>query len=169
MRRKTLFVLIVGTLLLCLGSAYGFENEPEGFRGLKWGDPPLQNMIFVGKKGDIRKVYKVPNNKMNLGDAQFYMIFYGFYGKPERFMDIGLAFGGEKNFNLLKTICRGKFGKETDEGFYSLTWWSPKTMVYLRYDIIEERGSLSLTDMIIFSEYLEAEKKKQAEEAEKDW
>jgi len=21
------------------GMAFGFENEPEGFRGLKWGDP----------------------------------------------------------------------------------------------------------------------------------
>jgi len=35
MRRKTLLALIVATLLLCVGGAYAFENEPEGFRGLK--------------------------------------------------------------------------------------------------------------------------------------
>lgn len=171
MKRKIMGISITAILIfLVVTIGLTFQNEPEGFRDLKWGDPPLQDMIiFTGKKGDIRKLYELPNDKMYLGDVELYMILYGFYDQLERFMDIGLFFKGEENFNLLKTICRGKFGKETDEGFYSLTWMSPKTMVYLSYDIIEESGSLSLTDMIIFSEYLEAKEKKETEKAEKDW
>ena len=39
MKKKTLVIALV-ILVVALGStAFAFQKEPEGFRGLKWGDP----------------------------------------------------------------------------------------------------------------------------------
>jgi len=37
--RRIAVVAILVVVLLSWGMAFAFENEPEGFRGLKWGDP----------------------------------------------------------------------------------------------------------------------------------
>lgn len=47
-KKKGLFLVLVLVLTLSLG-AFAFQNEPEGFRGLKWGDPPGEDMELVGK------------------------------------------------------------------------------------------------------------------------
>ena len=40
-------VLII-VLVLSVG-AFAFQNEPDGFRGLKWGDPPTKEMTLFFK------------------------------------------------------------------------------------------------------------------------
>lgn len=37
--KKVAPMVVAVMLLVCAGMAFAFENEPEGFRGLKWGDP----------------------------------------------------------------------------------------------------------------------------------
>lgn len=169
MRRKTLFVLIVGTLLLCLGSAYGFENEPEGFRGLKWGDPPTGDMQFLQEREAGQRGYSRYDEKLKMGGVPLYSIVYLFYGQPEKFYIVLLYFEDEDNYETLKTICRGKFGKETMKGLDSLTWESQMTIVRLEYDSIEDYGGLSLASTPLLQEYTKIKEKKQLGEAEKDW
>lgn len=170
MKRKIMGISITAILIfLIVTIGLTFQNEPEGFRDLKWGDPPLQDMIFIGKKGDIRKLYELPNDKMQLGDVKLYMIFYAFYNSPERFMGVSIYFKKKRNFDLLKTICRGRFGKETTEGFYELIWHGQKTTIPLTYDLIDEDGWLFFDNNAIFAEYFEAKEKKEIEKAEKDW
>lgn len=153
-----------------------FQNEPDGFRHLKWGNPPTEHMVYVGIMKGERRLYKLPNEKLHIGDAWFYKIYYSFFGSPERFMRIDLYFYGERNYKLLGSICQGKFGEETTKGFHEHAWTSPETMVVLAYDMADDKGSLSLGDWTIFSEYTEAkrraeeaEKEKQAEKTEEDW
>ncbi len=45
--RKTTLVLLVVLILALSVAAFAFQNEPEGFRGLKWGDPPGEDMKFL--------------------------------------------------------------------------------------------------------------------------
>ncbi len=141
-------IIVVGiivwlALALSLG-AFAFQNEPDGFRGLKWGDPPSEDMeFFAGIDGS--KSYTLPNDKMSIGNAEFYLIFYDF--DEGQFMRVALWFKGEKNYDKVETICRQRFGEEVEEGFYELTWKARETGVLLQYDHVEEDGFLLISSI----------------------
>ncbi|GAI13595.1 unnamed protein product [marine sediment metagenome] len=46
--RKLAFVLAILIVLALSTGGFAFQNEPEGFRGLKWGDPPGEDMELIG-------------------------------------------------------------------------------------------------------------------------
>jgi len=170
MRIRAIWILTIAILILLLpNSGLTFQNEPDGFRSLKWGDPPARNMRFVGKEKDELIIYKVSNERLSLGDAKFHTILYSFYGQPKRFMVVGLYFQGKKNFELLKDICKTKFGKPTGRGFFEFTWEGQIAFVFLIHRLVDDDGYLTLGSTIIFTEYTESKKKRQAKEAEKDW
>jgi len=133
--------VLVLVLALSVG-ALAFQNEPEGFRGLLWGDPPAEDMEFLSKLGNS-DVYRCVDEKMALGSAQFYLIAYLFW--QERFEAVALYFRGEKNHDLLGKICKQRYGEdELQRGFYEIKWEGSKAFVMLTYDSIEEEGFLSL-------------------------
>jgi hypothetical protein len=48
MKKISLSLLVVLLFIFALASiAQAFQNEPDGFRGLKWGDPPTEDMTFI--------------------------------------------------------------------------------------------------------------------------
>ena len=171
MRRITLVGILVVAFTWC-GMAFAFQNEPGGFRGLKWGDPPTEEMKFLQ---DFREtaIYENPSEEQKLGEAKFYSILYSFYLPPniatKQFMTVALYFRGKENFGILETICKAKFGEPTREQYQEFWWSSLKSTVELTYDGIEETGYLSLSSGPIFDRYMEERKKQQAESAEKDW
>ena len=48
--RKGLLLVLVLVLALTVG-AFAFQNEPDGFRGLKWGDPVGEEMEYLDDLG----------------------------------------------------------------------------------------------------------------------
>jgi len=168
MKKEALLLALIISIFLLVSAGFTFQNEPDGFRELKWGDLPTEDMIYFTTLEGAR-VYNRLNEEMHIGSAQFYLIAYLFYGQPEKFMSIILYFRGEKNYDLLKTICRGRFGEETDQGFYLLGWLGQKVIITLRYNTIEEEGSLSLTNMPILMEKKRIEGQKEIEKSKKDW
>jgi len=171
--KKTAVVAVLVVVLAFSGMAFAFENEPEGFRGLKWGDPPNEGMELVRKGNEWMTFYRNPGDTMKLGDARFYMILYQFYAPSdttiEGLMGVGLYFKEKENFDILETICKVKFGEPTQEGFQELGWASLDTTALLIYDGMDESGYLALGSTPLFQQYTEESEKKQAEEAEKDW
>lgn len=171
--RKIAVVAILVVLLAWSGMAFAFENEPEGFRGLKWGDPPRPEMEFITEQDEWTVLYRNPGDKLRLGDARFYMIVYCFYAPSDaptrKLLSVGLYFRGEENFDILETICKVKFGEPTNESYRYLGWASPSSMVLLSYDSIEETGHLGLISMPISQQYNKEKEKKQVEDAEEDW
>ena len=172
MRKIAVVAILVVVLAFC-GIAFAFDNEPEGFRGLKWGDPPTEEMEFIAEEDEWTVIYRNPNEERKLGDARFDMIIYVFYASPDaptrKLMSVVLYFRGEENFDILETICKVKFGEPTNESYQYLGWASPSSMVLLGYDSIDETGYLDLGSMPISQQYNREKEKKQAEEAEKDW
>lgn len=171
--KKIAVVAVLVMLLISSGMAsFAFQNEPKGFRGLKWGDPPSEGMEFL-REVEGMMVYGNPDEKMKLGDARFYMILHTFYVPPDAiektFMATALYFKGEENFNILETICRVKFGEPTEEGFHQFQWTGLASTVVLTYDSVEESGFMSVGSTMIFGRYTEEKEQKQAEDAEKDW
>jgi len=166
MRKVIVGFLSAALILLCASFVGAFQNEPEGFRGLKWGDPPTGNMKYVGTI-TLQKVYEIPGDKMSIGNAEFYDISYCFY--DGRFSNVVLYFNGEENYDLLETICKGKFGEEMKRGFYELVWYGQTSTVILQYDMVKEKGFLSIASTQIIKEWVKAKEEKEIEEAEGDW
>lgn len=173
MRRKALVITLIVSVFFSGGAAFAFKNEPDGFRELKWGDPPGEKMEFLNKRDEWLRIYRDPGDKLELGDAEFYKISYQFYtpsnATVRRLMDVRLCFNYKGNFDILKTICKVKFGEPTRERSYTLIWMSLATSVILTYDSPYKCGFLILGSATIFEQYTQEKKEKQAEEAEKDW
>lgn len=171
--RKLVVVAVLVAVLVSWGMAFAFQNEPEGFRGLEWGDPPTPAMKFISKLNDWMKLYRKSSDKLELGDAQFYTIIYQFYTPSnttdKRLLGVGLYFKDKENFELLKTICTVKFGEPDKTGFYELSWAGLIATAILTYDSIDKDGFLLLGSTPIFKQYTQEKEKQQAEEAEKDW
>jgi len=144
---------------------WAFQNEPDGFRGLKWGDPPTVDMEYHGESGKS-KWYSRPTDKMKIGNVQLCSIAYWFYGEPERFYVVFCIFSGKENYDLLETICKGRYGEPAkEEWLHKLYWLGQKGFVRLEYDP-GEGGFLVLGSVPIMMEMIEAEKQKEIEEAE---
>jgi len=172
-RKLSLWFLIIALIFLFARIGFAFQNEPDGFRKLKWGDSPTPRMKFLNKQDEWIRIYRIPRDKLELGDAEFYIIVYQFYtpsnATVRRLMGVGLYFEGKENFDILEIICKVKFGEPTSEGFYKFAWMSLDASVILTYDIIDKDGYLALGSTPIFQQYTQEKEKKQTKEAEKDW
>jgi len=165
MNKGALVLLLVLVLALSLG-AFAFQNEPEGFRGLKWGDPPTEDMeYFTTALGT--EAYTLSEDKMHLGNVPLRLIAYSFY--EERFMTVTLFFNKEERYDLLKSICLERYEEPTDEGFYELTWTGQTSSLFLTYDWADEDGCLSMGSTKISMEYEKSQREKEAEKAAGDW
>lgn len=166
MKKVTVVLLIMVLFLAFSEGVFAFENEPEGFRGLKWGDPVIEDMQYVGPVRGGRG-YTLPKDKMSIGNAKFYMIMYLFY--EGRFQGVFLNFRGENNYDLLEMICKERYGEAELGGFYNFVWLGQKSAITLSYDLIEEDGFLLMISAVLGLEAWVAEKKKEVEKAEGDW
>ncbi len=166
MKKVTVVLLIIVLFFAFSEGVFAFQNEPEGFRGLKWGDPVTEIMEYIGPIREGRG-YTLPNDKMSIGNAKFYMIMYFFY--EGRFQGVVLNFRGEDNYDLLEMICKERHGEAELEGFYKFVWLGQKSAITLSCDLIEEDGYLLMISAVIGLEAWAAEKKKEVEKAEGDW
>jgi len=72
--KKIIVVGIMVWLVLALTvGVFAFQNEPDGFRRLKWGDPVGEEMEYLDDL-DGSKSYTLPDDKMSIGNAEFLMI-----------------------------------------------------------------------------------------------
>jgi len=152
MKKKVMLLTLIISTFLLTGAGFTFQNEPDGFRGLKWGDPPTKEMIYhpnlLGTGGT--KVYTRPKDEMYVENIQFDFIAY-LYDKSERFTMAVLRFSEEKKFDLLKNICRERFGIETKKEIQKLTWQGSKTAIVLAYDISKREGELSFVSLEVWA------------------
>jgi len=87
-----------------------FQNEPEGFRGLKWGDPPGEDMEYYFDEDFDIKGYIRRDDKMQIGDARIEYIHYLFY--ENRFMAVKI-YSYSNNYDALRDVVLLKFGDGT--------------------------------------------------------
>jgi len=87
MIKKILLVIVLVFLITGMGFAsqdeIAFKNEPDGFRGLKWGDAPTEDMVFSYRVVSEYNIYKGnyyyrKSDKLNIGSAELDSIKYIF-------------------------------------------------------------------------------------------
>lgn len=122
MIKKILLVIVLVFLVAGIGFAsqdeIAFKNEPDGFRGLKWGDAPTEDMVFSYRVVSEYNIYKGnyyyrKSDKLNIGSAELDSIKYIFNLYSNQFYKMQSIFTGETNYNILKIILEGRFGKPT--------------------------------------------------------
>lgn len=134
-------------VLLVVALITGFQakkkNEPTGFRGLKWGDPPTEDMVF-SHKIEVpfslfagAKVYTRPDEKKQVGDIGARNITYGFYGEPEKFMGVFIYFEGAAQYDWLETMLTDMYGdpeiEKIEENRRRLIWEGDIAGIVLEY------------------------------------
>ena len=116
-RTRILVCLLTATILAfsLVDIGFAFQNEPEGFRGLKWGDPPTEEMV-IDTVENMLMWYTRDNDKVHIGPAELKRIRYVFY--KGKLMRIGIEpnhFEGKD----LEDVLVLKFGNPED---VSSTW-----------------------------------------------
>jgi len=106
---KKILLLAIVLIFLITGMGLAFQNEPDGFRGLKWGDPPGEDMKCVGE--DIvhyyTKYYERKGDKLQLGAAKLESIQYIFYKNQFILVSIETK---EGHYAFLVKLLKLKFG-----------------------------------------------------------
>ena len=176
MLRKILLAIVL--IFLITGMGFAFQNEPDGFRGLKWGDAPTEDMEFsyqVISKYDIYKgnYYYKKSDKLKIGSAKLDSIRYLFNLYSNQFYKVQAIFTGETNYNILEIILEGRYGKPTSirerKDGYFLWWTGDKVEISLFFYSKEKKGLFIIRSKKIRSENPEDNKQKEVEKAEEDF
>jgi len=149
MIRKILLVIVL--VFLITGIGFAFQNEPDGFRGLKWGDKPTEDMEFYWQNEDKEDLYLKTNDKMEIGGVKLHNIKYS-YKKSEFIRAFGEIMSDD-DYSILEIFCREEFGKPSKDSFSSITgtgeleWCGEKSRIILLYCPIEGlfTGALSFS------------------------
>ena len=167
-----LAILLVMALVLMAGAALAFKNHPQGFRGLKWGDPPSGNMELLQQANEWLSLYTMRDDQLKLDGVNLYMGIYSFYtplDADKKFMNVSLYFQGERAYELLKTICEERFGDADRGGLGLILWRDYRGIVELDYGVLMKKGTLTLASHKIWTKYLDQKAKTKSKEAEGDW
>ncbi len=98
--KKGIFVVVLVLVLALTVGAFAFQNEPDGFRGLLWGDPPGEAMKYFDTI-EGRERYVLPKENRYFGNIELEQIFYVFYGDPGRLLSVMLSFKGKTTYERL--------------------------------------------------------------------
>ena len=177
MIRKILLAIVLIFLITGIGFAsqdeIAFKNEPDGFRGLKWGDAPTEDMMLNCQHIYSGSTYYKKEDKLNIGNAELGLIYYMFNLYSNQFYKVLSTFYGENNYNTLKIIFEGRFGESTktykEYGFNVLQWTGEKTKIKLCYNSKHSEGYIVIESMKIHSERPEDNKQKEIEKAKEDF
>jgi hypothetical protein len=161
---------LIALLFLFPIAANAYKNEPEGFRGINWGDDfaAYEEEFELSEDGDRTKVYLRKNDKLSIGGAELSKIAYGF--QNGKFTSVILFAHGISNMRALKEALNEQFGRGIQPNRYieKYWWYGSKTIISLDCNKIQDKctaGFLSVAGMRASNE----EDKKKAKEAYKDF
>ena len=153
---KSIIVLFLFTIWLIIPTAasHGFLNEPDGFRGIKWGTDisVLSGMRIVIDNGNI-KYYTRDNDEMELSGTQIDAIRYIFY--EGKLHEVQFLFHDFLNFNNIRNTCFNLYGRD---GLYGVNyyWFGKTTTISLRYSAEDKHGELAYVGALVYKDILKS-------------
>ncbi len=147
MTMKRIWAITVSAVLVVAvaGTVGAFRNEPDGFRGIKWGTKigALTGMEFVRVEG-AETSYIRPDEKLKIGDAVIERITYGFY--RDEFYKVTIQFKGLMNYLHLKKTLTDLYGDgDNIPGTDVHTWTGRKTVVVVEFKGMLNEGEVLYT------------------------
>ena len=122
-----------------------FPNEPDGFRGIKWGTKitRLSGMELVRSEG-AEKYYIRQEDKLKVGEAVVERITYGFY--RDEFFKLTVSFEGLMNYLHLKEALFGVYGDgEHVAGKDIYTWTGKQVFIGIEFKGMLNEGEVLYT------------------------
>jgi len=164
-----LLILAIGTFSI---NSFAFQNEPDGFRGIKWGTKieTLRNMIKYAVQGDV-VIYARHNDKLQIGSAELEGIYYFFW--QDKFCSVSIKAKEDLNCIALKEEAVAKFGngKQHSEYVENYTWGNistGKTFMLFKYNRLSNEARFMMYSVKIWLMQDKDNKKKAKEGAESD-
>ena len=155
-----LFLSVTASIMLS-GLVLAYQNEPDDFRGIKWGTSieKLSDMALILDGGHL-KAYTRNRDKMMIGDAKIDSLHYVFY--KDQFYCVRVVFTDISNFNKIRDEFVRIYGEPErrqhyDRHFY---WRGDKVSITLDYDEYTEEGELGYKYMPVDFRIDEDEKTK---------
>jgi len=146
--RKNLLMVISGLILffVLFESSFAYKNEPNGFRGIKWGTSIYSMTGFEYVKTEPStgtEFYIKKNEDPTMGKAKLEAITYGFW--QSKFCTIMISCRGLKNWTNLKDKVFNEFGQkeksyQSTKNIEMYIWVGTVTDMLLRHDKISEQG-----------------------------
>lgn len=113
-----------------------FQNEPEEFRGIKWGQSPtkIQGLRFIKVDIDGLASYYKEDDQLSLGEAKLKKIQYFFW--KDKFVEVVITAAPDQ-LQALKNVLFEKYDKGYNPyGIFSpihdYSWFGPIASVHLR-------------------------------------
>lgn len=154
-------VALCVSILILPCNLFGFQNEPESFRGVRWGTNinVLSDTEFNDHENETLSIYINTNDKMKIRDAEVKEIKYHFY--KGRFFGVRISFIGITNFYLLKSTFFDLYGKPriTNQFIEEYYWFGTKVAIMFKYNDTNEKGEIFYSYKPIGEELLKNEKR----------
>jgi hypothetical protein len=150
-----------------------YQNEPDGFREIKWGTDiaKLKDMEFkrVDPSYGGCTVYTKKDDKLKIGNADLKTIEYSLW--KDQFNSVLISTKGYTNWSNLKEACFEKFGKgyKPNRFLEEYSWFGDTTSMSLEYNEFSEKGILYMYSEKIGKQQDEYDKQKAKEGAKKDF
>ena len=166
---KTMMVAVAFVVLSGVAFA-GYQNEPNGFRGLEWGVElkDTKGLVFLNQQGAL-SIYSRKTDKMKMGEAQLILITYSFW--HNKLLGVAMSTNGLGDWYALKETTKMKFGKSTKEHPFleEYAWVGKITSARLTYNQFSEEGMLVMVSTKLSNEMSAYDEQKAKEGAEKDF
>jgi len=173
------WLVVISCVVLIGGPAcaqiIGFKpgSEPDGFRGIKWGQDisTVNGLVYVATDPAYGGValYMREGDELKMGSAKLEGIFYGFW--KDKFSNVRIAISGDTNWSNFKTIVFEKFGEgyQNNKSIEDYYWWGEDTWMILRYDEFSKNGAFLMASTQITTLQEEWEKEQAKKGAEEGW
>ncbi len=126
MNKKILIIL----LMINTAVFAQLKNEPDGFRGIKWGTNLSASKEFykLGESGDNKSYYN-ENEKMKIGDIDIERITYE--SNKDRLWFVTIEAKGITNYHELRKIFNSQYGNSTTSSSDSCGWHFNKVLILM--------------------------------------
>lgn len=149
-------------LMLTLFSnlAFAFENEPDGFRGLKWQDDFSQHEtnLSIVEDGKNVKFYSKKDDQLKIGGAELEQIVYGF--RENKFGYVIIKVNGYSNKSALIDAFKTQFGRGIKRNKYidRYEWTGSTAMITIDCKTLRDECSAYIQSTAVFNEARQKEK-----------
>jgi hypothetical protein len=147
-----------------VSTALAYPNEPDGFRGLKWGTPlsDIQETMTHFYDYNGLEIYGRENDEKMIGLARLGGISYRFWhGKLH---SVSIDTTGYDNWTNLHESLIAKFGHGMKLNRYTYSWNDKTTDIYISYNYVSNKSILQFTSKAMEKEK-ESWEKDQAKKA----
>lgn len=139
-------LLLFSLVILFPVSVLAYQNEPDGFRGVKWGADlsKMSDMSSLpGRKG-VDQAYVRKGDKLAIGDAELESISYIAYKK--RLIGVLIRYRSIINYQRLKETLFEVYGTgRKPNRFIEEFIWEGNVGIMLKYSRISKKGTIFYT------------------------